>query len=230
MKIIAHRGGPAPYLENSIRAIQYSLEHGADGIEIDLRLSSDGIPFGFHDENLNRILGVPRRVNECSSSELLSFGSDKWGRPSDIESIISYCRSKGQVLLHFKEVNGKVLTALDSILPRNDISSILCGVSNLQDLKLLKEVRRDFEFLAFIKKPEDYREFNLPEVKVIRLWESWINKKIIRQIDNIQKELWVMTGYPVESLGGVSTSGRLKELAAMGVDGVLLNNPALFSQ
>ncbi|MCK5250518.1 MAG: hypothetical protein KAJ98_11170, partial [Spirochaetaceae bacterium] len=125
MKIIAHRGGPAPYLENSIRAVQYSLEHGADGI-----------PFGFHDENLNRILGVSRRVNECSSSELLSFGSDKWGRPSDIESIISYCCSKGQVLLHFKEVNGKVLTALDSTLPHNDISSILCGVATLQDLKL----------------------------------------------------------------------------------------------
>ena len=94
----------------------------------------------------------------------------------------------------------------------------------------MKEIRRDFEFLAFIKKPEDYQEFNLPEVKVIRLWESWINKKIIRQINNIQKELWIMTGYPVESLGGVSTSGRLKELASMGVDGVLLNDPALFSQ
>ncbi len=56
--ILAHRGGGRnsdrlPYSENSVELIRYASRLGAQGVEIDVRLTKDGIPVLYHDENLN---------------------------------------------------------------------------------------------------------------------------------------------------------------------------------
>jgi glycerophosphoryl diester phosphodiesterase len=56
--IMAHRGGGrnSDYLgvsENSIEMIAIAERFGATGIEIDLRLSKDGVPFLYHDNDIN---------------------------------------------------------------------------------------------------------------------------------------------------------------------------------
>jgi len=51
---VGHRGARAkdfPFAENSLSAAKYSIDHGAQGIEIDIMLSKDGIPIVFHDTN-----------------------------------------------------------------------------------------------------------------------------------------------------------------------------------
>ena len=57
-RIMAHRGGGrnSDYLgasENSIEMINIAERLGAAGIEIDLRLSRDGVPFIYHDNDIN---------------------------------------------------------------------------------------------------------------------------------------------------------------------------------
>lgn len=37
IKIVAHRGGKTPFHENSLEAFRYSIEHGADAVEMDMR-------------------------------------------------------------------------------------------------------------------------------------------------------------------------------------------------
>jgi glycerophosphoryl diester phosphodiesterase len=56
--ILAHRGGGrnSDYLgvsENSIEMINIAERFGATGIEIDARLSKDGVPFIYHDHDIN---------------------------------------------------------------------------------------------------------------------------------------------------------------------------------
>ncbi len=62
--IISHRGGGRnvdrlPVSENSLEMINYCQRLGANGIEIDLKLTKDGVPVLFHDEYLNK-----RLINE----------------------------------------------------------------------------------------------------------------------------------------------------------------------
>ncbi len=62
--IIAHRGGGRnsdmlPASENSLGIIQYAERLGANAIEIDVRLTKDGIPVLFHDEIMSK-----RLINE----------------------------------------------------------------------------------------------------------------------------------------------------------------------
>jgi glycerophosphoryl diester phosphodiesterase len=47
-EIIAHRGLTSFAPENTIEAFQLALDHGADGVEMDIRLTSDRIPVVYH--------------------------------------------------------------------------------------------------------------------------------------------------------------------------------------
>ncbi|MCK9203807.1 MAG: hypothetical protein M0P58_05135 [Bacteroidales bacterium] len=56
--ILAHRSGGRtsdhlPVSENSLEMIRYTEKLGSTGIEIDVRLTSDGIPFIYHDSDIN---------------------------------------------------------------------------------------------------------------------------------------------------------------------------------
>lgn len=54
MKIYAHRGYSAAFPENTRAAFQGALDLGVFGVELDIHMSSDGIPVVIHDENLAR--------------------------------------------------------------------------------------------------------------------------------------------------------------------------------
>jgi glycerophosphoryl diester phosphodiesterase len=47
-EIVAHRGAPLDVPENTIPAFERALELGADAVEMDVRLTSDGLPVVFH--------------------------------------------------------------------------------------------------------------------------------------------------------------------------------------
>jgi glycerophosphoryl diester phosphodiesterase len=68
--IIAHRTCPFDAPENSLAGIRVAADQGADGVEVDLRLSIDGRPFLMHDNTLRRTVGPPLPV-ELTPSFLL---------------------------------------------------------------------------------------------------------------------------------------------------------------
>jgi len=72
--MIAHRGICRDGLhENTLSAFAIALEH-TDGIECDVRLSSDRVPVVIHDHTLNRTHKIDRRVQDCPSEYLRSIG------------------------------------------------------------------------------------------------------------------------------------------------------------
>jgi glycerophosphoryl diester phosphodiesterase len=52
--IAAHRAAHNIHPENSIPAIQHSIEMGVDIIELDVKVSKDGVPFLMHDGTIDR--------------------------------------------------------------------------------------------------------------------------------------------------------------------------------
>jgi glycerophosphoryl diester phosphodiesterase len=53
--LFAHRGASAHAPENTLAAFSLALEHGADGIELDAKVSADGEVFVLHDATLKRL-------------------------------------------------------------------------------------------------------------------------------------------------------------------------------
>jgi glycerophosphoryl diester phosphodiesterase len=68
--IIGHRGASAVAPENTLAAFARAFQDGADGIELDVRLSRDGVLFVIHDATI-RHHGLRRRfVSRMSSDQL----------------------------------------------------------------------------------------------------------------------------------------------------------------
>ena len=58
-EIIAHRGTPRERPENSLPGFQRALEYGANGIELDVHLTADGVVVVHHDTALHAPVGSP---------------------------------------------------------------------------------------------------------------------------------------------------------------------------
>ncbi len=56
--VIAHRGASAEQTENTLASFRRALALEADGIELDVRFTRDGVPVVFHDSSLHRLSGV----------------------------------------------------------------------------------------------------------------------------------------------------------------------------
>ncbi|MCV9931541.1 glycerophosphodiester phosphodiesterase family protein [Flavobacterium sp. LS1R47] len=70
---IAHRGARGYEPENSLRAFQKAIEMKADGIELDVHLSSDGHLIVIHDETIDRTTNGKGFVNTLSLQQLKEF-------------------------------------------------------------------------------------------------------------------------------------------------------------
>jgi glycerophosphoryl diester phosphodiesterase len=68
--VFAHRGGALLAPENTMPAIDNGLALGADGLEIDVQLSADGIPVVIHDRTLDRTTDRTGPVNGMTAAEL----------------------------------------------------------------------------------------------------------------------------------------------------------------
>lgn len=72
---LAHRGDWRHGPENSIAAFLAALEvPGCDGVELDVRMSRDGVPVCYHDETLRRLHRIDRPVADLGVDELGDLG------------------------------------------------------------------------------------------------------------------------------------------------------------
>lgn len=71
--VLAHRGGFATTAENSIAAIQNSIDMGVDIVELDVRISKDGHLIIMHDETINRTTNGTGKVSDYTLAELKQF-------------------------------------------------------------------------------------------------------------------------------------------------------------
>lgn len=71
--VFAHRGGAALRPENTILAFDHGLSLGADGIELDVHLSKDGVVVVQHDATLDRTTNGTGPIAARSADELAAL-------------------------------------------------------------------------------------------------------------------------------------------------------------
>lgn len=72
-RIIAHRCGGALAPENSLVGLDIAARLGCRGVEFDVMLSGNGVPFLMHDETLERTTNGTGRVADLSIAEIQRF-------------------------------------------------------------------------------------------------------------------------------------------------------------
>jgi glycerophosphoryl diester phosphodiesterase len=80
--VYAHRGGAALRPENTIASFDNGLSLGADGLELDVHLSRDGVVVVHHDSTLERTTSGRGRVSALTADELAQLDAAYWFSPA----------------------------------------------------------------------------------------------------------------------------------------------------
>jgi glycerophosphoryl diester phosphodiesterase len=99
VRLYAHRGSPGHQsVENTLPAVSTSLSDGADGVEVDLRLSADGVLVVCHDPTLRRLAGSELAV-ATSTWDQLRTATERVGLPlTRVEDVLAVLTGRPAVL------------------------------------------------------------------------------------------------------------------------------------
>ncbi|MEU9320764.1 glycerophosphodiester phosphodiesterase [Streptomyces sp. NPDC048295] len=84
---VAHRGDPYRVRENTLPSIRSALGRGADAVEIDVRVTLDGVPVLLHDSTLKRLWGHDVRLDRLTRQELTEL--TRGGVPTLHEALLA---------------------------------------------------------------------------------------------------------------------------------------------
>lgn len=162
--VIAHRTCPRHEAENSLAGIKRAGALGADGVEIDVRLTRDGVPVLLHDHTLGRVLGFPLSPRTLSLLQLRSFT-----RRDNRRKIPTFAEA-------LAALPADVLMAIDMKDPRAAHASI-------------QEVRRqnaEKRVLLWAQSMDAVRTFarELPEVERALLRDTFSDEETARFLDD----------------------------------------------
>jgi glycerophosphoryl diester phosphodiesterase len=78
---IAHRGASAYAPENTLAAFECAFEMGADGVELDVTLTKDGIPVVIHDDRVDRTTDGRGPIKKMTLNQVRELDAGLWFGP-----------------------------------------------------------------------------------------------------------------------------------------------------
>ncbi len=185
--IIAHRGASGDVPENTLEAFDRAWRDGADGIELDVRLSADGRAVLSHDPTLERVCGDPRHINTISSGELNTIDVGSWKnarwkscRIPLLSQVMKRVPEGKRIYIELKEGTETLpeVSAVVESFPHLKASITFIGF-HIQTLQACRRVFPDMPLLWLI----DSRA--LPDRWSERLIDQMITRALRSQIDGI---------------------------------------------
>jgi len=242
--VYAHRGGAALRPENTIAAFDHGLACGAEGLELDVHLSRDGVVIVHHDDTLERTTSGRGRVAACTAAELrvvdagyhfcdgdgsYPFRGKGHGIPTLYEVL---CRYPSAPMIVELKVGGEALArrVVDEVRAAHAVDRVAIG-SFYSDA--LRSVRRHEPAIATGAAREEtrwtlyrvwcgggigkvpFREFQVPE------WSGLtpiVTRRFVRAAHR--------AGIPVK-VWTVNAAEDMRRLLAIGVDALITDRPDL---
>jgi glycerophosphoryl diester phosphodiesterase len=166
--IIAHRGFRTLFPENTLVAITGAFDLGADAVELDVRLTADGIPVLMHDATVDRTTNGTGQVSSLMLAQIERLDAcSKFGHgtaPCPVPTL--------QSALQAAHGRGKLVLELKAPFPRNALAPLL---AELQQEDMSRDVLMtsfDYSILNDLRDldaglPLGYLTYSMPTASVI---------------------------------------------------------------
>ncbi len=218
--IAAHRGTTTGAPENTLAAIRWASDFGADFVETDVRITADDRLVLMHDAEVNRTTNGRGRVRELTLGEIRRLDAGGGERvPTLDEAMILLSDRPQRLLLDVKADEPEMTSRLVEVVAAYGFEHrVMVGVRSIHQLEELRSLSPRVKVLAMADKPADVPEFMTYRPDGVRLWARWAQKDpaLVRTVREGGAELWITSG----ELG----PSRLRDLFPL-TDGFITDNP-----
>jgi glycerophosphoryl diester phosphodiesterase len=230
IKITSHRGFSKDVPENTIPAIEKSMEEQADYIEIDVRQTKEGELVLLHDENLRRTTGVNKCIWNVTYAEISELDAGKWldeayagTKIPTLREVFELCKGKININMdlkydkHTKELGKSVAALIDEYDMENQ-----CVISS-SDLTLLEQVKASNSKIrtGYITYRIEQNYYDNENIDFFSLNSYFITENLLQTVHEHGKEIHVWT---------VNTKHELERMKNLGVDNIITDNPSFAKQ
>jgi glycerophosphoryl diester phosphodiesterase len=231
--LLAHRGASALETENTLVAFRRAMREGADGVELDVQRCASGEVVVFHDDDLVRLAGRPERILDLPLAALREVRLRGGGEIPTLEEAIEACGPGALVNVEIKHEGAwpagcrALVAAVEDVVARTRAEGrILISAFSPAVVWLWRKLRPDVPCGLLFERP---RRFHRPWP----LRTDWLAPVLRPAALHPADELctpetvarWRRAGYAV-NVWTVDAPARIEALAAMGVDGIITNQPA----
>lgn len=230
--VIGHRGACRHAPENTLPSIRKAAELGVDWVEVDIKLSADGVPFLMHDNDLQRTADGEGATSGLKWAELATLDAGSWFDPAfagtsllRLDTLIGHPERMDLGLnVEIKPYPGNERETAEAVprlldrcwpahLPRPLISSFDEACVELAH-RMLPEAGRALLFDAF---PDDWLDrCKVTNAHAVHLWYEIASPEVIETV--------IAAGYPTRVFT-VNRRVRAVELHRCGVVGVFCDFP-----
>jgi glycerophosphoryl diester phosphodiesterase len=232
--VIAHRGASLHAPENTLAAFRLALEQGADGIELDAKLSADRQVVVMHDRSLRRTTGRDAPVGALTLAELKRLDAGAWFSPAFAGERVP---TLDEVL---ETVAGQALVDIELtnyFTPRDGLPEVVAQAVE-------RHAAQDWVlFTSFLPGPIDAIRRRLPGCRAgLLLWPGrlgWISRHFLVDLRSEQILLPNVLDISPEQIHRDHQRGRwvaawvvndpevMRQLASAGIDAIITDHPAL---
>lgn len=114
--VVAHRGASGIAPENTLASFRQAILAGADMIEADVQITSDGLPIVFHDKFLSRTSDGKGLIKDLTYSELKNADAGSWFSSEYngehiplLEEVLELIQDKSYLNIEVKNIEGNNL-------------------------------------------------------------------------------------------------------------------------
>jgi len=222
--LLGHRGARKYAPENTLPAFQLALDHGCDGFEFDVRLTSDRQPVICHDP---KFCGVSIASN--TYEKLRGAGSRKTKSINKLEEALAFGKC---AFLNMELKTERVEEILIELLRQYSAEKGLI-VSSFQPSVITKlhELRVEFPLGIICETRRQLAKSKELPVQAVMVERSLVDQKLVDEIRNTPLK-------PKEGLNGapdppqifvwtVNRAREMKRFADLGVDGIISDDTKL---
>lgn len=233
-KIIAHRGASGECPENTLAAIRVALDHNVDFIEIDVRLSKDGIPVVIHDDSLNRLTNDLHSANihDLLSLELKEIDIGAWfgeefigERIPELREIFNFDWKHTGLMIEIKEcaqAEFVVVEAVFNVLENAERLPPQLVIGSFSPSVIAEVQRRSFHSnvqvncVGIVEELKFIDQFMNLGIHHLAILDKIVSLPLITSLKAQNIEVWSFTVDDLETI---------HLLTSMNIDGLISNHP-----
>lgn len=222
--VVAHRGCERLAPENTLSAFRKAIEIGADFAELDVQETTDGVVVVYHDRDLMRLAGDPRRIAEMTFAEARKvdlgrrFGPEFVGeRIPTLAEVIELARGKIKLQIELKYYGkDRGLAAKVAELIRREGFEAECEVTSLNADGLMAAKRHNPRLAVVALVTYAVGDPGRLDVEGLSVNTKVLTDRLIRAVRRRGKRLYAWT---------VDDPGTMVRLIERGVGGLVTNAP-----